>query len=111
MATKIGAALAACLLMSAPAFAEGTDRMLDACRAYAAKHLHVSPDIVNVKYEGKRSDGTHAVSGDMESSPPMTFQCSFREDGKRIMRWWHDSPEGCPADISEANRYLYPDCN
>ncbi|WP_269931967.1 hypothetical protein [Aminobacter sp. HY435] len=92
------------------ALAADQNHMLDACRAYASKHLHVDASIINVKYEGQRTDGTHAVNGDTETSPPMTFQCSFRADGKRVVRWVHDSPKGCPADVSEANRYLYPDC-
>jgi hypothetical protein len=56
---------------SAPAADEGY--MLDKCRKYAASHLRVSPDIINIKYEGQRTDGTHAVNGDAESKPPMTF--------------------------------------
>ena len=26
------------------------------------------------------------------------------------MRWTHSSPKGCPVDVSQADRYLYPDC-
>lgn len=108
---KFAIVLGACLMISPPAFAANQDHMLDACRAYAAKHLHVSGGIVNVKYEGQRTDGTHAVNGDVESSPQMTFQCSLHADGKRIVRWWHDTTEGCPADVTESSRHFYPDCN
>ena len=85
--------------------------MLDKCRKYAASHLRVSPSIINVKYEGQRTDGTHAVNGDAESKPPMTFQCSFNSQGTRVVRWVYHSPEGCPSDVTEADRYKYPDCN
>jgi len=86
------------------------DHMLTSCRNYASKHLNISAGIINVKYEGQRTDGTHAVNGDAETNPPMTFQCSFGPGGKKIVNWTHNSPQGCPADVSEANRYLYPDC-
>jgi hypothetical protein len=72
--------------------------------------LRVSADITNLKYEGQCVDGTHAVSADTETQPSMTFQCSFRADGRRIGSWVHNSPQGRRADVSEANRYLYSDC-
>jgi hypothetical protein len=99
------------LILSGSALAADPDHMLDACRSYASKHLRVDAGIINVKYEGQRTDGTHAVNGNAETSPQMTFQCSFRADGRRIVNWVHNSPEGCPADVSEANRYLFPDCD
>ena len=85
--------------------------MLDKCRRFAAKHLNVSTDIVNVKYEGQRTDKTHAVNGSTESAPPLTFQCSFRADGQKVASFVFHAPEGCPADVSEADRYKYPDCD
>lgn len=97
-------------ISAAGALAADQNHMLDACRAYASKHLHVDAGIINVKYEGQRTDGTHAVNGDTETSPPMTFQCSFNKSGNRVVRWVHDTPKGCPSDVSEANRYMYPDC-
>ena len=39
-----------------------------------------------------------------------TFQCSFNKSGKHVVSWTHSAPKGCPADVSEADRYLYPDC-
>ena len=86
------------------------DLMLDKCRHYASKHLRISPDIINVEFEGQRSDGTYAVNGDAESEPPLTFQCSFRPNGRKISQFVFHAPEGCPVDVSEADRYKYPDC-
>jgi proteasome lid subunit RPN8/RPN11 len=94
---------------SLPAFAADQSRMMSVCNTYAARHLHVSTsDIVDVKYEGQRTDGTHAVNGSAANG--QTFQCSFNKAGTHVVRWVHSAPKGCPADVSEADRYLYPDC-
>ena len=87
------------------------DYMRDHCRAYASKHLHVSADIINVKFEGQRTDGSYAVNGSSETNPPMEFQCNYGQDGRRISHFVFHSPKGCPVDVSEADRYKYPDCN
>jgi hypothetical protein len=84
--------------------------MMATCNTYAAHHLHVSTsDIAEVKYEGQRTDGTHAVNGTATNG--QTFQCSFNKKGTKVVGWSHTAPKGCPVDVSEANRYLYPDCN
>lgn len=85
-------------------------QMMSTCNTYAAHHLHVSTsDIANLSYEGQRVDGTHAVNG--STTAGQTFQCSFDRTGMRVVNWYHSAPSECPADISEANRYLYPACN
>jgi hypothetical protein len=68
-------------------------KMLERCRAYAASRLRVSPDVISVKYEGQRTDGTHAVNGDAESTPAMAFQCSFDTTGKKIAHFVVNSPK------------------
>jgi hypothetical protein len=93
-----------------PAMAASPDHMLDVCRAYAAQHLHISADIINVKYEGQRTDRTHAVNGDSETNPPVTFQCSFNAAGTKVVHWVRNAPAGCPSDVSQADRYKYPAC-
>lgn len=51
-------------------------QMMSMCNTYAAHHLHISTsDIAEVKYEGQRTDGTHAVNGSATNG--QTFQCSF----------------------------------
>jgi hypothetical protein len=93
-----------------PALATDPSHMMMKCNTYAARHLHVSTsDIASVKYEGQRTDGTHAVNGFTTSG--QTFQCSFNRAGKHVVNWTHSAPKGCPVDISEADRYMYPDCN
>lgn len=75
----------------------------------AAHHLHVSTsDIAELSYEGQRTDGTHAVNGSTSSG--QTFQCSFGRAGRKVVAWTHTAPKGCPADVSEADLYRYPDC-
>lgn len=91
------------------AFAADEATMMSHCNRYAAHHLHVSTsDIATVKYEGQRTDGTFAING--ETTAGQTFQCSFNSKGTHVVSWTHSAPKGCPADVSEANRYLYPDC-
>lgn len=85
-------------------------QMMSACNSFAAQRLGVSTsDIASVSYEGQRTDGTHAVNGSTNAG--QSFQCSFNSAGSRIVHWYHSAPQGCPADVSEANRYLYPDCD
>lgn len=90
--------------------AANDSEMMSQCNTYAARHLHVSPsEIATVSYEGQRVDGTHAVNGSTTSG--QTFQCSFERTGRRVVNWYHSAATGCPADVSEADRYRYPDCN
>ena len=93
-----------------PALAADPSQMMMTCNTYAARHLHVTPsDILDLKYEGQRTDGTHAVNGTARNG--QTFQCSFNRAGTRVVHWTHSAPKGCPADVSQADRYLYPDCD
>jgi hypothetical protein len=94
---------------SQPVPAADEAQMMTACNTYAARHLGVSTsDMVDLKYEGQRTDGTHAVNGSAANG--QTFQCSFNRAGTHVVHWTHSAPRGCPADVSEADRYLYPDC-
>jgi hypothetical protein len=98
------------LVPSTEGFARDASQMMAKCNTYAAHHLRVSTsDIAEVKYEGQRTDGTHAVNGTTTSG--QTFQCSFNRAGSHVVGWFHSAPKGCPADVSEADRYRYPDCN
>lgn len=109
----LAASAAALILPFCPAKSQAAadqSSMMAMCNTYAAHHLHVSTsDITEVKYEGQRTDGTHAVNG--SASNGQTFQCTFNKNGTKVVRWWHSAPTGCPADVSEADRYKYPDCN
>lgn len=92
-----------------PVMAADEAEMMMTCNTYAARHLGVSTsDILTVTYEGQRTDGTHAVNGDAANG--QSFQCSFNAAGTHVVSWTHSAPSGCPVDVSQADRYLYPDC-
>jgi hypothetical protein len=58
------------------------------CRARAARSLRARLPDVDVKYEGQRTDGTHAVNGTATiAAGTRTFQCSFNRAGRRIVRF------------------------
>lgn len=64
------------------------DTMMAICRDRAAQVFHVRAPNVETKYEGQRTDGTHAVNGttylrDVEE----TFQCSFDAAGRSIVQF------------------------
>lgn len=102
-------AISMALTTMQPAFAADESGMMSKCNTYAARHLGVSTsDIASVVYQGQRTDGTHAVNGNTTSG--QTFQCSFGPHGKHVVNWTHSAPKGCPPGVSEADRYMYPDC-
>lgn len=109
VAFAAGLALLAC--SSTGYAAADQSSMMATCNTYAAKKLKLTPsDIADVKYEGQRTDGTHAVNG--TTTAGQTFQCSFNKKGTKVVKWSKGpAPKGCPADVSEADRYKYPDCN
>jgi len=96
---------------SVTALAETPDQMRDKCRNYAARHLKIDAGLINVQYEGQRTDKTHAVNGDAEGAHPVTFQCNFRSGGHKIYQFVVNTPDHCPPDISEADRWRYPNCD
>jgi hypothetical protein len=76
--------------------------MKNACRIHAAGELGVSEGAVEVKYEGQRTDGTHAVNGAANvRGREETFQCSFASNGRKITRFVVNKPEGETAHISQ----------
>ena len=105
----IGLCAALLTLAASPALAANESAMIDACRNYAASHLNADAGKINVSVQTARVDGTIPVNGDVEGTG-LTFQCSFNPAGTRIVEWWNSAPEHCPADVSEADRYLYPAC-
>ena len=81
--------LAIACATAAPTTAADESTMMSICNTYAARHLHVSPsDIVTLKYEGQRTDGTHAVNGTVFiRRHDETFQCSFNSSGSQIVQF------------------------
>ncbi len=72
------------LLPGTVATAATPDAMMATCRQRAAKSLQTPLPGVSTKYEGQRTDGTHAVNGAVGDR---TFQCSFNKAGSRIVRF------------------------
>ncbi|WP_108879713.1 lysozyme inhibitor LprI family protein [Anderseniella sp. Alg231-50] len=61
------------------------DTMKANCRDRAAHVFHTRQSNIDTKYEGQRTDGTHAVNGTVYlRSVEETFQCSFNSDGTKI---------------------------
>ena len=62
--------------------------MMAQCRARAGKALRTRLPDIDTKYEGQRTDGTHAVNGTASvDGRTRTFQCSFNRAGSRIIRF------------------------
>jgi hypothetical protein len=70
------------------AHAADIESMRMKCSARAAKALRVGADAVEAKYEGQRTDMTHAVNGSaVVRGASKTFQCSFERTGRRITKF------------------------
>lgn len=64
------------------------DTMMASCRDRAAHVFHTRQSNIETKYEGQRTDGSHAVNGTVYlRRAEETFQCSFMDDGSRITRF------------------------
>lgn len=62
--------------------------MLATCRDRAHQILRTRLPDIAVKYEGQRTDGTHAVNGNATlNGRSETFQCSFDRNGSRIVQF------------------------
>lgn len=63
-------------------------RMMAVCRDRAVHVFHLRAGDVETKYEGQRTDGTHAVNGTAYMrGHEETFQCSFNASGTSIDRF------------------------
>ena len=62
--------------------------MMASCRERAHQILRTRLPNIEVKYEGQRTDGTHAVNGSaFIHGRHETFQCSFNDRGNRIVQF------------------------
>lgn len=58
------------------------------CRDRAAHVFHTRKPNIETKYEGQRTDGSHAINGTVYlRNVEETFQCSFNTDGSRITQF------------------------
>ena len=63
-------------------------QMMQECRVRAGQALRTRQPNVDTKYEGQRTDGTHAVNGVARFDGRVeTFQCSFNRSGNRIVNF------------------------
>ena len=62
--------------------------MMAQCRDRASNVFHTRMPNVDTKYEGQRTDGTHAVNGTVYlRQKEETFQCSFNSAGDDIVQF------------------------
>jgi hypothetical protein len=72
----------------AAAEAASPEYMMAKCRARAHELLRTRLPNIEVKYEGQRTDGTHAVNGSAHiGNLHEDFQCSFNRRGTRIVNF------------------------
>ncbi|MGH6840654.1 MAG: hypothetical protein ACREDV_00950 [Methylocella sp.] len=83
--------------------AANIENMTAKCSARAAKVLRVEGHAIEVKYEGQRTDKTHAVNGSSAvRGKTKTFQCSFERTGRRITKFIVNAGQGGGASTSTA---------
>lgn len=88
-------------LPALPARADTPREMMAECRVRAHEELRARLGDIETKYEGRRTDGTHAVNGTAQGhGRTETFQCSFDRSGRRIARFIVNHPAGHAADPS-----------
>lgn len=64
------------------------EAMISLCADRAAQIFNLPAPSFDVKYQGRRTDGTHAVNGSaFVRGKAETFQCSFNTDGATIARF------------------------
>jgi len=75
--------------------AGSVDTMLADRRARAAEKFGVSAGSVEVKYEGQRTDATHAINGSTTvHGRTETFQCSYDGSGRQLVNFVVSTPHG-----------------
>jgi hypothetical protein len=95
--------LAAATLMSFATIANANTpgQMMQECRIRAHEVLHTRLPNIETKYEGQRTDGTHAVNGTAWiRGRTETFQCSFNPRGRRIIQFVVNQPGGTGGGAS-----------
>lgn len=84
----VGTTAAIAALSVTAAQARTPERMMQECRVRAHEVLHTRLPDIETKYEGQRTDGTHAVNGTaFIRGRTETFQCSFNRPGRRIIQF------------------------
>lgn len=104
--TMTVAAGVTCVLAATSAVhAQSPQRMMQECRIRAHEVLHTRLPNVDTKYEGQRTNGTHAVNGSATiRGRKETFQCSFNRAGRRIVRFVVNDHDTGGADYEPETR-------
>ena len=95
------ASVAAGISFSPEAHARTPERMMQECRVRAGEVLRTRLPNIETKYEGQRTDGTHAVNGTARfDGRTTTFQCSFNRPGTQIVNFVVNKPTaGRPENL------------
>jgi len=84
-------AAAAALSAGGIAVAQSPDYMMEDCRNNSQIFYQAFDKFSETKYEGQRTDGTHAVNGTIYlANGNQTFQCSYNRAGDRMVDFYAD---------------------
>ena len=94
-----------CLVLGAQlAEAATPEIMMAQCRNRAHDELKIRLPDIDTKYEGQRTDGTHAVNGTaLSKAGERTFQCSFDRGGDKIVRFVVNEPAAADSDAADSD--------
>ncbi|WP_425044316.1 hypothetical protein [Primorskyibacter sp. S87] len=86
--------------------------LMNNCERIASGRLGMPIEDVRVELQTARVDGSIPVNGEVlgYEGGELTFQCNFDAKGMPENFWNSKDIVGCPADISEADRWLFPRC-
>ncbi|NEV60957.1 SH3 domain-containing protein [Thiorhodococcus minor] len=106
-----------CILgITAPADARSTGAMLDACARVGKSFFREGQARTEMKYNGQRVDGTHAINGDIFlETRKESFACSFDRGGGRMVEFFAEGRlqnaylPGGGADASGGDMVRVPD--
>ncbi|WP_299349688.1 hypothetical protein [uncultured Shimia sp.] len=86
--------------------------LMNNCERIASGRLGVAIDDVRVELQTARVDGSIPVNGFVLGfeGQDFTFQCNFDSKGMPGEFWNSKDIVGCPGDLSEADRWLFPGC-
>ena len=88
------ACLAVAGVAASPAQAQSQGLMLGECAHAAQGYFRNYEAETDMKYNGRRVDGTHAINGNIYLETRMeSFACSYAPDGNRMIRFFVEGRE------------------
>ncbi|MFZ7093876.1 SH3 domain-containing protein, partial [Primorskyibacter sp. 2E233] len=89
IATMLLAAVVSSAVWISPASAQPVSKMLDQCSSVAQGYFREPAARTDMRYNGQRSDGTHAINGRIFLETRYEdFACSYRRDGQRMVQFF-----------------------